>query len=224
MIECDVGSSASIEQAAREFGALGWCWDLFLSSVGTMEPIGPFFDTEFGEWERSITINALGQLHVLHALYPMRHGGTTVDAMFFAGGGTNNPFTNYSAYAVSKIFLIKMAELLDDEAPDLNVFVLGPGYVRTKIHEETLRSGERAGRNRDKTQNFLKSDGTSYDDIFGCIEWCRAQGRPIAGGRNFSVVHDPWREGGAALASALAKDNDLYKLRRRQALPVDPGR
>lgn len=223
MIECDVASSSSIEQAARDFAALGWRWDLFLSSVGTMEPIGPFFDTKFGDWERSISINALGQLHMLHALYPHRRSGVTADVMFFAGGGTNNPFTNYSAYAASKIFLIKMAELLDDEAPDLNVFVLGPGYVRTKIHEETLRSAERAGGNLDKTLNFLKGDGTSYDDIFRCIEWCRAKGRPVAGGRNLSVVHDPWRDGGVALAAALTRDADLYKLRRRQTLPVDPG-
>jgi len=223
MIECDVGSSASIEKAVREFAGLGWQWDLFLSSVGTMEPIGPFFDTAFGEWERSLSINALGQLHVLHGLYPLRRRGATAHVMFFAGGGTNNPFTNYSAYAASKILLIKMAELLDDEAPDLNIFVVGPGYVRTKIHEETLRNAERAGRNLEKTQDFLKGAGTSYDDIFGCIEWCSAQGRPVAGGRNFSVVHDPWRNGGAALAAALANDNDLYKLRRRQTLPVDPG-
>lgn len=224
MIKCDVASSSSIEQAAREFADLGLKWDLFLSSVGTMEPIGPFFDTAFADWERSLTINAMGQLHVLHALYPLRRTATTVDVMFFAGGGTNNPFTNYSAYAASKILLIKMAELLDDEAPDLNIFVIGPGYVRTKIHDETLRSAERAGRNREKTLSFLKSgeEGTSYDDIFRCIEWCCAQGRPIAGGRNVSVVHDPWRDGGTALASALAKDIDLYKLRRRQTLPATP--
>lgn len=223
MIECDVGSSSSIEKAVREFGKLGWKWDLFLSSVGTMEPIGPFFDTDFSEWERSVDINALGQLHVLHGLYPFRRTGKVSDVMFFAGGGTNNPFTNYSAYAASKILLIKMAELLDDEASDINIFVVGPGYVRTKIHEETLRNAKRAGSNLEKTQNFLKGEGTSYDDIFGCIEWCAAQGRPVAGGRNFSVVHDPWRNGGAALAASLANENDLYKLRRRQTLPADTG-
>jgi hypothetical protein len=117
-----------------------------------------------------------------------------------------------------------MAELLDDETPDLNVFVIGPGYVRTKIHDETLRNAERAGRNLEKTLDFLKGEGTSYDDIYCCIEWCCRQGRPVAGGRNFSVVHDPWREGGDALAAALAKDVDLYKLRRRQSLPADSDR
>ena len=50
-----------------------------------------------------------------------------------AGGGTNNPFTNYSAYCVSKIALIKMCELIDDEYKNLNVFIIGPGLLKPKL-------------------------------------------------------------------------------------------
>jgi NAD(P)-dependent dehydrogenase (short-subunit alcohol dehydrogenase family) len=223
-IACDVAAPDSIAAAAAEFAKLGWRWDKFLSIVGTMEPIGPFFDLDFADWSRSITINAVGQLHALHALYPLRTPGREVGAMFMAGGGTNNPFTNYSAYAASKIFLIKMAELLDDEAPDLNMFVVGPGFVRTKIHRETLGQNARPGVNLQKTLDFMETKGTSHDDIFACIEWCFDQGRPIAGGRNFSVVHDPWRDGGGALKQALADDPDMYKMRRRQGVPAKQER
>jgi NAD(P)-dependent dehydrogenase (short-subunit alcohol dehydrogenase family) len=218
-IACDVSDNASVAAAVAAFAEQGRPWDDFLSCVGTMEPIGKFFATPPDEWRRSIDINLTGQLRALHALYPRRRSGRVSGAMFLAGGGTNNPFTNYSAYAASKITLIKMAELLDDEAPDLNVFVLGPGFVRTKIHDETLRSGESAGGNLAKTHEFLATPGTSHDDIFRCAEWCFAQGRDVVGGRNLSVVHDPWRDGGGALAAALRNDRDLYKLRRRQDLP-----
>lgn len=223
-IFCDVASAESITAAATQFAALGWRWDQFLSSVGTMEPIGRFFDVPFDDWERSIHVNALGQLRALHALYPLRRSRVECGVMYFAGGGTNTPFTNYSAYAASKILLIKMAELLDDEVPDLNIFVIGPGFVRTKIHDETLKNAIGAGANLEKTLDFLKTDGTSFDDIHRCIEWCFAQGRRVAGGRNLSTVHDPWRDGGGALGAALDADRDLYKLRRRQALPFDPAR
>ena len=117
-----------------------------------------------------------------------------------------------------KIILIKMCELLDDEIPTLKTFILGPGYVRTKIHEETLRAGDSAGENRQKTLDFLETEGTSMDDIFDCIQWCVDQDREIIGGRNVSVVHDPWRNGGKELASALTKDTNLYKLRRFDAI------
>lgn len=189
-------------------------WDLFIASNGTMEPIGPFLGLDGGAWQASIDSNALAPCRLLQALYPLRQGGRVNDVAFFAGGGTNNPFRNYSAYCLSKILLIKMCELLDDEAEDLKAFILGPGYVRTKIHDETLRAAEKAGDNLDKTRNFMATDGTSMDDIFACLEWCVGQARAVVGGRNFSVVHDPWRNGGEMLAQALAADADRFKLRR----------
>ncbi|HEU0072178.1 MAG TPA: SDR family NAD(P)-dependent oxidoreductase [Alphaproteobacteria bacterium] len=189
-------------------------WDLFVASNGTMEPIGPFLQLDGAAWEASISSNAMAPCRLLQALYPLRREGQINTAAFFAGGGTNNPFRNYSAYCLSKIMLIKMCELLDDEAPDLKAFILGPGYLRTKIHDETLRAASMAGDNLGKTMKFLETDGTPLQDIFDCLEWCTAQDRKVVGGRNFSVVHDPWRAGGAALAASLKADPDRYKLRR----------
>lgn len=215
LLACDTGDPDSVQRAAAEYGRLGKPWDLWISCVGTMEPIGPFFETEFSAWERSVQVNALGQLRALHAMYPHRRSGASCHAAFLAGGGTNGPFTNYSAYCASKILLIKMCELIDDEAPGLNTFIVGPGWVRTRIHQETLRSSG-AGGNLRRTEEFLKSDspGTSMDDIYACIRWCADQGREVAGGRNFSVVHDPWRGGGAPLAGRLRGDKDAFRLRR----------
>jgi NAD(P)-dependent dehydrogenase (short-subunit alcohol dehydrogenase family) len=221
--ELDVMEPNSVTRMVSQFSALGWRWDQFLSSVGTMEPIGPFFDVDFDQWQQSIIINALGQLRVLHALFPHRRISGNNGVMFFAGGGTNNPFTNYSAYAASKIFLIKMAELLDDETGDLNVFVVGPGFVRTGIHQETLKAAQRAGKNLQKTLDFLKQDGTSLDVIFECIEWCFEQDRKATGGRNFSTVHDPWRDDSAGFVSELLSDTDVCKLRRRPPRSLAPS-
>jgi len=108
-----------------------------------------------------------------------------------------------------------MCELLDDENENLNAFILGPGWVRTKIHEQTLQSGL-AGVNYKRTREFLESDipGTDYRDIFGCINWCIDNGRQVAGGRNFSVVHDLWKKKGKFLAQQLRADPDKFKLRR----------
>ena len=51
------------------------------------------------------------------------------------------PFDNYSAYCVGKLLLIKMTELLDSECPDLQVSIIGTGWVNTKIHRQTLAAG-----------------------------------------------------------------------------------
>lgn len=214
---CDLDDRRSVDAAVEAFVARDTPWDLFVSSAGTMEPIGPFFDLDFDAWERSIRVNSTAQLRVLHGLWKARRPDAGVDAMLMAGGGTNNPFTNYSAYCAAKIMLIKMCELLDDEAKQLNIFIIGPGYVRTRIHEETLRAGAAAGEGLEKTKRFLQEAGTPIDDIYAHMRWCMEEGRAVAGGRNFSTVHDRWKDSGLALSESLRDDPDGFRLRRSPA-------
>jgi NAD(P)-dependent dehydrogenase (short-subunit alcohol dehydrogenase family) len=133
--------------------------------------------------------------------------------LFFAGGGSNGATVNYSAYTVSKIALTKMCELLDAELPDTRFAIVGPGWVKTKIHEATVKAGDRAGDNLRKTQAKYSSDEwTSMDDVAGCCDWILNSSREVVGGRNFSAVFDQW--GTSLLEQALQEDHNMYKLRR----------
>lgn len=214
-VHCDIEQPESIQAALQFMRDQQLTWDIFISCVGELRPVGLFFATDFNAWQRSVDINAMHQLRVVHALYPLRTPDKINTVCFFAGGGTNNPFRYYSAYCLGKIALIKMCELLDDEAHDLNVFISGPGWTNTKGHEATLEAKERAGENYDKTLTFIDSgkSGTSHDTIYQHIQWGIAQGREVAGGRNFSIVHDPW-ERDETLPEALRADANKYKLRR----------
>lgn len=216
LFHCDITDKKSIHSTKEKFKELASPWDTFISCIGTMEPIGSFFECDYDDWENSVTINSLAQLRFLHNLYPLRQKKKISNVVFFAGGGTNNSFKNYSAYCISKIMLIKMCELIDDEYGDINVFIIGPGWVRTKMHNQTFRNSLSAGENYKKTVEFFNSssEGTSSDDIYHCIKWCIAQGKSIAGGRNFSVVHDHWNDASMDLAEQLQRDDHMYKLRR----------
>jgi len=216
LYQCNLEKKSSIAGCLAKFKRLSKPWDIFISCVGSMEPIGKFFACDFDQWEQSLTVNSSAQLRFLHGVYALRRKGKTCQVVFFAGGGTNNPFTSYSAYCVSKIMLIKMCELLDDENKDLNVFIIGPGWVRTKIHAQTIKNRFGSGSNYGRTSKFLKSNnpGTDYQDIYDCINWCIKQGITVSGGRNFSVVHDPWQKKGRFLARQLRVDPDKFKLRR----------
>jgi NAD(P)-dependent dehydrogenase (short-subunit alcohol dehydrogenase family) len=216
-LACDPMDAVSCTSATARLAESGERWRIFISCIGSMEPIGKFFEVDFEAWEASFRLNSTAQLRVLHGLWPHRVREGEVHVMLLAGGGTNNPMTNYSAYCAAKIALIKMCELIDDEEAGANAFIIGPGFVQTRIHEETLRAGAAAGDGLDKTRAFLATPGTSHDDIYAHMNWCIAQGRAVAGGRNFSTVHDPWREDGAVLADRLRSDPDAFRLRRRPA-------
>lgn len=216
-LRCDVTSRTCGGQIAEFMKAQDFYWDIFISCVGQLAPVGLFFENDFESWAQSVETNGVAQLRALHAAHPFRRPGHACHVVFFAGGGTNNPFRSYSAYCLGKISLIKMCELLDDENPDLNVFIVGTGWVRTKIHEQTLVAGARAGVSYDQTRLFIdqKAPGTDHPQIAAMIRWGIAQGREVAGGRNFSVVHDRWDEAGPDLAAALLADPGKFKLRRQ---------
>lgn len=210
---CDLADPTSVESAAREFGALGLRWDTFISLASWPPPLAPFFESDFDQWRSSVMVNAVEQVHALHSLGPFRAAEGVQNAIFFAGPGTNSAVKNFSALTLSKLMLIKFCELLDAEDPALNAFIVGPGWTRTKTHDLIISDPNVSAEKRAETVAFLASQvGTSMDEIYESIRWLSEQGRTVAGGRNFSVVHDAW--GTDELALALTQDPDMYKLRR----------
>ncbi len=203
---CDIGNDDDI----NEFAANCLEWDLFISAVGNLRPIGKFFDLDFCNWQDSVNINALAQLSVLHKIYPYRNKSKVVDAVFFAGGGVSRSVVDYSAYTLSKVMLIKMCEILNDEYADINPFIVGPGWVKTKIHYGTTPNAY----NYDTVVNFLDTgDGVSMVSIFGFIEQLRGLKKEITGGRNFSI-YDAINAGDDI--TRLKGNSNLYKLRRKE--------
>lgn len=218
----DVNDPGAIARLRDELTAAGVRWNMLVVSVGVLAPIAPFVAVDFALWEASFRANSIAQWQLVQALHPLRGDDPTV--LFFAGGAVNGVLENYSNYGVAKIALIKMVEYLQREDPATRYAILGPGWVPTKIHQQTLDAGAHAGPNRERTQAYLDSGNLSgsahdaYAEVAASIDWIRQQPREITGGRNFSTVFDPWgeRPGNAELTAALAADPHLYKLRRAE--------
>ncbi|MBI1870537.1 MAG: SDR family oxidoreductase [Chlamydiae bacterium] len=215
MGRCDLSNQRSILDACVNLRALCPQWDALVLCPGTQDPVSAFQECNFDEWEESLKINFTGPMRIVRELLPTRRVDSKLGScvLFFAGGGTNNATVNYSAYTVSKIALIKMCELLDAEIPDCRFVIVGPGWVKTKIHESTLKAGVRAGPSYQKTLDKLASDEcTSFERIVACCDWLVDSPREVVSGRNFSVVYDPW--GNEILAKKLTEEPHMYKLRR----------
>ena len=216
LVCCDLADKHSVGTASEELRDACFAWDVLASCPGTLEPIGAFAETSFNEWEQSFQANLFGQLRIIHALLPSRRTGQTPDScvLLFAGGGTNSAPVNFSAYTISKVALIKFCELLHAELSDTKAVIVGPGWVKTKIHEATLRAGQRAGPNYERTvERLAGSRFTSMEAVLDCCDWIVASPREVVGGRNFSVASDAW--GTSELAQKLIADPDMYTLRRR---------
>jgi len=190
-------------------------WSRLVLAAGTQEPVGMFDLVDPEEWGRSIESNFVRQFQFLSLMLPFRSRNTLEPprVLSFAGGATNRATTHYSAYTVSKIASIKMTELLAAENLDVVFSILGPGWVKTKIHEATVEAGAMAGNNFHETVRHLQeNDFFPMDGVVDAVNWIMNAPPEAVSGRNFSAVHDPW--GSDSLIRALLEDEDMYKLRR----------
>lgn len=183
-------------------------WDVLMTCVATMKPINPFLDCKFREWEDSLRVNFTDHAYLLHQALPKRNHNATV--ILWSGPGTNNAPKNYSAEIVGKIAQIKLCELLAAEIPDCRFVIVGPGWVKTKIHCETLDAGDKAGSNLERTKRQDK--WTPMSRIVEFVDWVIKQPIEAVSGRNFSIVGDIW--GDERLTETLKANPDAYKLRR----------
>ena len=212
LIKCDLTSKKSISKALRKIPTHE-AWTVLVMAAGDQKPIGLFREISFDKWENSIQANFLGMLRILHSLMTSRKYSESATVLFFAGGGTNNATERYSAYTISKIASIKICELLDFEESSIKFTILGPGWVKTKIHQDTLENPKAAGLNFDRTIKMTQgSEMNPMSTVLECCDWVISQPKEIVGGRNFSVVFDSW--GTTELNSALSSNSNLYKLRR----------
>jgi short-subunit dehydrogenase len=211
---CDLLSKSSINKLINEMSNQNIRWDILVLCPGTMNPIGAFQDCNMDDWENGFLVNLLSPLRITHGILPFRRQINFMPlVVFFAGGGVNGAPLNYSSYTTSKIALIKATELLDSEFKDVRFSIIGPGWVRTKIHQETLVASDRANYAAKETLRRLECDQfNSVANVISCLDWLIDTPKKIIGGRNFSVVHDKW--GDPDFEAALQVDPNKYKLRR----------
>lgn len=216
LVYCDLSDALSISKACLNLQSLCPAWDILVLCPGIQDPVGSFLECNFEEWEESVKVNFSSQMRVIHKLMPSRRRNSVLEpcVLLFAGGGTNDAPVNYSAYIVSKIALIKMCELLDAEISDTRFVIVGPGWVKTKIHDSTLKAGSRVGANYQRTLHKLSTEEcTPMIKVLECCDWVVDAPRKWVGGRNFSVTFDMW--GGEELSELLEKEPHMYKLRRK---------
>ncbi len=207
----DLSSYESIDHFVHLFSE-NHEWKNIIFCPAVMSPIGKFDSVNIRHWLDTFNINFSSQVYLLHSILPFCSGpGSHV--LFFAGGGTNSAPLHYSAYILSKVALIKFVELLNEEIDTTAFSILGPGWVNTKIHAQSLEPSLSLLPSYQETQRRLnESDFVDMDQVISSILWILSQDKKTVGGRNFSTAHDPF--GSDYFLEKLSSDPNVFKLRR----------
>ena len=188
-------------------------WDNLIILPATQLPIGLPDEVDPKKWANSININFTNQIYLLLKLLAKRTKKKIKRIILWSGTGSNNAPKYYSAYTVSKISLTKITEIFDAELNDCILSVIGPGWVKTKIHNETLRNKIYSRENYFNTKYHLKNNiFNSIKSVTDCVLAIMKLPKESIGGRNISVQFDNWRS--KKFNDFLKSDINIYKLRR----------
>ena len=214
LFELDLLSPNSINQFIKNYQSSKTSWDYLIVCPGTMLPVGAFRNIDFRIWKQSFDVNLISPLEIIQGLLPY---GSKIETKplitFIAAGGTNGAPINFSSYIISKIALLKATEILDAELEGFRTVIFGPGWIKTKIHDEVLKSRNSAPDAFEETERrLLVDDFTPMSSVISFMDWAIEQSKEVLAGRNFSSRDDPWYQ--ADFLEKLLEDPSLLKLRR----------
>ena len=209
------------EQVQAVFAAHMEKWgrppDLVVNAAALQEPIGDFWQVDPLAWDRTVTVNLRGSFLVLaEATRRMRDCGAGT-IILFSGGGAAFSRPGFSAYAVSKAALLRLVENAADELAaaglaGIRVFAVAPGAVRSRMTEEVLSAGERAGEKAlQEARLTLASGGTDPAEITRLIDFLAGSDSAGLSGR-LVHVREPYLQYATSDGKKIAPD--LGKLRR----------
>ena len=221
-IRADVTSAedvARVFDAAEDMGRL----DGVVHSAGVYGPIGPVVGIDPTAWLDAIRVNLFGTFQVAReACRRMIADGVAGSVVLMSGGGAATPFPNYTAYACGKVGVVRFTETLALEVVDRGIRVncVAPGFVATRLHEETLAAGKAlAGGFVDKTKAELAKGGVPVGVPARAAAFLLSSRAAGITGRFLAAPFDGWEQWSDHLAEIAG--SDLFTLRR--IVPRDRG-
>jgi NAD(P)-dependent dehydrogenase (short-subunit alcohol dehydrogenase family) len=190
--------------------------DGLVCSAAILGPIGGIGDYAPADFRDAIEVNLMGTLLAIHHCLPALCASRGA-IVTFGGGGATAPLPRYDAYAASKAAVARLTENLAGDLHESGVRIncVSPGFVATRMHEDTLAAGPQAAGVDyfERTKRELDSGGAPVGQaaelvcfLLGCEQDVQFTGKLI------SAQWDPWRD--TAYRARLAENRDLATIRR----------
>ncbi|CAN0262235.1 unnamed protein product [Phaeothamnion confervicola] len=208
----DVGKSEDVLKLGRELA--GSRVDGLVNCAGIYGPIGPLGELELNDFAETLRVNLLGTVQMCQTLLPLLRAATRGKIVNLSGGGAATPFPNYSAYACSKVAIVRFTENLSLEYPELDVNCVAPGFVLTRLHEATLQAGpgKASPQFYASTQQQIEKGGVPPEKAAHLISWLLSETSDGVTGKFLSAPWDPWEQ--SDFQAKLRQDKNFATLRR----------
>ncbi len=196
--------------------------DILVNNAGIYGPIGPLPSNDSHEWIQTVMINLYGTFLCCKAVLPIMIKKRRGKIINLSGGGASYPFPRFSAYAASKVAVVRLTETLAEEVAeyDIHVNAMAPGGVNTRLLDQVLEAGEAAGIEfLAKARKQKAEGGVRPEKVAELAVFLASSASDGLSGRLISCVWDNWRDLPRHLDAI--RSSDIYTIRR--ITPKDRG-
>jgi NAD(P)-dependent dehydrogenase (short-subunit alcohol dehydrogenase family) len=141
-VDDPVHVAALVGAAAAQGG-----FELLVDNAGTLgpTPLPPVTRLHAADLERTLRTNVVAPLRIIQAALPhLRAAGGTV--LNVTSDAAVEGYEGWGAYGASKAALEQLSRVLAAEEPDLRVYWVDPGDMRTQMHQDAFPGEDIADR------------------------------------------------------------------------------
>jgi NAD(P)-dependent dehydrogenase (short-subunit alcohol dehydrogenase family) len=219
----DVSDPASCAEVIRQSQELLPDTTILVNNAGVYGPIGPIEDIDWDDWVEAIQINLFGAVLMCREIIPLMRARGYGKIINLSGGGATAPLPRFSAYAASKVAIVRLTETFAEELRDAHIDVnaIAPGALNTRLLDEVLAAGpDKAGHDfYDRSLKQRDQGGAPLEKGAALAVFLASPASDGITGRLLSALWDDWA--GLPDKGEQFTKSDIYTLRR--IVPEDRG-
>lgn len=212
----DISLKKDVEIVVNEtIKNLGGC-HILVNNAGVYGPKNKIETTNWEDWVKTIEINLFGSILMCRAVikhFKKQNYGKIIQ---LSGGGATNPLPNLSAYAVSKVAIVRFCETLAEElkGTGIDVNAIAPGALNTRMLDEILKAGpEKVGKSfYKKSLEQKRNGGTSMQKGSELALFLASNASDGITAKLISAIWDNWKNWPSHLNDLSS--TDVYTIRR----------
>ena len=215
-LKCDVSTPAEVEEMVKKTMGRFKKIDILVNNAGIYGPLGPLIDNDLELWAKTININLMGTVMCTKFVFPHMMKARKGKIINFSGGGSGGPPTpTISAYATSKVAIVRFTEVVAEEVKDYNIQVnsIAPGAVNTRLLDQVLEAADRVDKKfLEKAKKQKETGGTPPEKAAQLVLYLASDDSDGITGKLFSAVWDNYKDFSNKLDEI--KRTPIYTLKR----------
>ena len=210
----------SLDKTKKELGIKGYCtdvskidgikeifndienFDALINCAGILGPVGFLVDNDQDQWIKTINVNLIGTVNACKAAVQfLSDNGKIIN---ISGGGSAYPRIYHTAYACSKIAVVRFTEILakefEEEKINIKINVIAPGAHKTDMWN-------------DETFDEHPTNWADKENLFSMVDFLLDNNK--INGRFIHIKDDKEK-------LLLNQNNDMFTLRRIDEFKFEP--